>query len=161
MTQRRLTGLLMFLLFLATGCNRVGDRQVGGATELEQAEKAHLQGTWRVVAAGGDKTSKPASREQVEGMRMTYTFGPDTFQVKYDGVGAPTLLQGDYQFRVDPTRNPKWVDYKAVGSDEWKPGVYELQGETLKVRWANYGRPASVTDDSVGVSVLAVMERVK
>ena len=126
-----------------------------------EAEKARLHGEWRVVAAGGDKTSRPASREQVEGMRLTYTFGPATFRVDYDEVKAPSMVKGEYQFRVDPTRSPKWIDYKPAGSDEWRPGVYEWEGETLKVRWATYGRPASVADDSEGVSVLAVMERVK
>lgn len=157
-----LVAVLSSLAAAGCGCGRGNGGEGGAVPGRDQpTEKARLQGTWRAVEVDGDSSSKPASREEVAAMRLTYTFEGDTLRVAYDEFKGTSLLKGEYEYRVDPTHTPCWIDHRLKGGDEkWTPGVYELDGDRLKVRWAVSRRPASV-DDRVGVSAFALLERVK
>jgi uncharacterized protein (TIGR03067 family) len=71
----------------------------------------------------------------VEGQTQWYQFNPDgTLSTWYARGEAP---EPQYRFTLDPTVSPKritWIGAKS-GKVEWE-GLYELDGDTLKVAYS-------------------------
>lgn len=79
-----------------------------------------LQGTWVVVASedGGEKQKGQVGEKVViAGDRITLHWGKKSATVR---------------FRLDPSRTPGWIDL-VNEQQEPSPGIYELNGDTLKI----------------------------
>ena len=58
------------------------------------------------------------------------------------------------KIRLDPTRKPKWMEATFVdGNRPILLGIYEIEGDTLKLSWAQAegpgGRPTDITKAAV------------
>ncbi|QEH34448.1 hypothetical protein OJF2_29870 [Aquisphaera giovannonii] len=110
-----------------------------------------LQGTWEVVAMEREKETVPA--EDFKG-----------WTARYEG-NKVTLMDGDRVHRrgivtLDPSRTPRSIntwDRDGPYEDQTSPGIYEIQGDTLKLAFAKPGqeRPTAFTTKT-GPAVLVV-----
>jgi uncharacterized protein (TIGR03067 family) len=94
-----------------------------------------LQGTWSAVAL--KESDREIPKEELNKQKQTLSFEGDTFRLQ---VGT-AAYQGTV--RIDPSANPKAIDFiwKRFGGQHILPeqtliaqGIYELEGETLKIR---------------------------
>ncbi len=86
------------------------------------SDQERLQGVWRIVSvtADGQKVEQAEIKDcrlRVEDDTVTLTVGREA------DVGT---------LSIDPTRKPKWIDVK-VGDGRRGTGIYQLDGDTLKV----------------------------
>ena len=90
-----------------------------------ESEMARLQGTWRQIAYERDGVTDPPDEQ---GWQPRVTFAGDTFAVTLaDGSIA---IRGT--FELDPTRNPKAVDWHdTYGADAGQTflAIYTLEGD--------------------------------
>jgi RNA polymerase sigma factor (sigma-70 family) len=166
----KLKGLATILMAFAlvTGAGFVAHRVAGAEPRQESgpdrtplnpaegvAEKSdleRLQGTWVAVSGewAGNIDSGPALRDQklvVAGRRLNYW----TKKGPHEG-----------SFRLDPTREPREIDMNFDGGALTR-GIYELDGDRLKLRWTKVGdRPAGFdTGDGDVLAILLVYEKQK
>jgi uncharacterized protein (TIGR03067 family) len=103
----------------ATAIAVVGVFLFADPPEGEDAEK--LQGTWTM--ASFEVNGDPVPEEQLKTGKLV---------VKGDQY---TPMLGDnsltYTFKLDPTKNPKTIDFKPQDGGTLK-GIYELDGDTFK-----------------------------
>ena len=89
-------------------------------------EVERFQGTWKQIAYERDGVWEPFDDEQGSEPRVTFT--GDEFVVTLADGSIP--IRGTY--RIDPTRNPKTVDWMdAIGEDAGKTllAIYSLEGD--------------------------------
>jgi uncharacterized protein (TIGR03067 family) len=108
-------------------------------TEAER-EREKLVGTWEVISveANGQKFPAEATRD------FRYIFTADTATRK-KGEKA----ESGAGYRLDPSRSPKWIDMtgKKDGKDHAIPGLYSLEGDTLKLCFrTDYKKDGKPTD---------------
>ena len=126
--------------------------QESGGPDLKQ-----LQGTWTVVAL--TESGRKAPPEALKGTRMTVK---DT---AYRFVGGEDNYQGN--LKLDPTQSPKHLDATFVddsGAEKGKAyGIYELQGDTLKLCWRDKSkdRPTEFASTPKSGLRLIVLQRDK
>jgi uncharacterized protein (TIGR03067 family) len=97
-----------------------------GGGDAARKELERFQGTWTFISAESDGKPLPKAKEP-----QTVTFEGDKFAVK---VGDKVVQAGTQ--KLDPTRKPKTVDATVTeGEDKGTTmlGIYELEGDTLKV----------------------------
>jgi len=85
-----------------------------------------LQGTWILVAVESKGKEVPKDKIKVN----TLVIKKDKFIVSSEG-NPPR----EAAFTIDPTKNPKWIDQifkNKEGKEVTRPGLYELNGDTLK-----------------------------
>jgi uncharacterized protein (TIGR03067 family) len=110
-----------------------GAKSPSGAVAEEMKK---FQGTWRQVAWEEDGVPQPPD-EPGQGPRVT--FRGDTFVVTL--ADGSTAIRGT--FRLDPTREPKAVDWTdTFGPDAGKtfPAIYSLEGDRLVFCAADEGQ---------------------
>lgn len=120
-------------------------------------EAGLLRDTWNFVSVeqGGVKQPRRKRGEELQ----TITIDGNKFEVKR---GDTVLQTGTYTF--DPAKKPKTIDL-AVAEGEGKgtvrPGVYELDGDTLKLCFDPQGkkRPAGFESAAESGHTLAVLQR--
>ncbi|HEX4413622.1 MAG TPA: TIGR03067 domain-containing protein [Lacipirellulaceae bacterium] len=103
--------------------------------QLAHNDLAKLQGTWR--RASMELKGTPWTPRQLEGWTTTY---------RGDAI---TLYDGSEVYRrgivtLDPTQTPKAVntwDLDGPFQDQTVPGIYELNGDTMRVCFAMPGNP--------------------
>jgi uncharacterized protein (TIGR03067 family) len=105
--------------------------------EALQKELERMAGTWAVVAheVGGQKQNK----EMVEQANVRLIVKGTKYIVFF---GEQQVTQGT--LKLDPTAKPKTID--AVADDgptkgEAMPGIYELEGDSMRVVFAQPGEP--------------------
>jgi uncharacterized protein (TIGR03067 family) len=109
-----------------------------GPTDAGQSDRDKLQGTWVITAAeiGGKIIQSPA--------RSTFTFDKDKVVMKDEG--SPDKKG---TIKLDTGKSPKQMDLTSSDpkDKEVMQGIYELQGDTLKIAYSAKGpkgiRPAS------------------
>jgi uncharacterized protein (TIGR03067 family) len=91
-----------------------------------------IQGTWVVDPSTfkgiEDKEVLKEAIKQAESIRFVFT--GDTFTLKH-----PPANEEKGGFRLDPTKNPKQIDLSDAAR-----GIYELDGDTLKLCWDQRGK---------------------
>jgi uncharacterized protein (TIGR03067 family) len=109
-----------------------------------EAELRKLQGNWRVAAVEVDGRVTPAEAE--------YTLAVSGDKITQTVLGRK--LTGTV--RIDPQAKPKTIDL-VWGPDDTTLGVYELDGDVLKVCEARPGgkRPTAVSGKAGGGLVTA------
>lgn len=114
-----------------------------------------IQGVWQLDAidAGPGVPAPPPG-----GPMIRFTFKDGKLEVSMGG--QPMGKQGDY--KLDPAAKPKSIDL-VEGGGQNAPGIYELDGDTLKICLAegqNAVRPTEFKPDGKRV-VVVTFKRVK
>jgi uncharacterized protein (TIGR03067 family) len=101
---------------LAADAPQVGE----GRKDMEK-----LQGTWKVVAMerDGQKAPDDVIREQ------------KPWVIKGDKIITDdTAKEGTSTYKLDPAKKPKAIDVASADPEvKWIPGIYALEGDTLKL----------------------------
>ena len=128
-----------------------------GGGDPAQADLDKLQGTWAMVAM--EREGQEVAAEDFKNDRSIYE------------QNRVTLRDGDHVRRrgiitLDPARKPKAIntwDQDGPYDDQTVPGIYELQGDTLKLCFARPGeeRPKEFTTKSGTGFLLCVYKKQK
>ena len=91
-------------------------------------DKENIQGAWKAVSgeAGGQKLSD----ERIESIKIVIAADKITVNVA-DNTRVST-------YKIDPAQKPKTIDLTNE-MDQTAPGIYELDGDNLKVCWNQGG----------------------
>src|SRR5262249_43942677 len=121
-----------------------------------EKELKKLQGTWTFESVETGGKQLPAA----EFKGMTVTFEGDKFTVKK----GDEVIQAATQ-KLDPSKSPKAIDVtvtEGLNKGAVMPGIYEIDGDTLKVCFDPEGkkRPTEFKTAS-GSQTLVVHKRVK
>ena len=111
------------------------------------SDKDKLQGTWSIESMKMGGKDMPA--EELKKVKLTFT--GDKVIVKADAKNE------EHTYTLDAAKKPKQIDITAKA--EVIPGIYELDGDTLKIATAHKGgvRPTDFNSQDgsmVGVMVL-------
>jgi uncharacterized protein (TIGR03067 family) len=126
--------------------------------EAEQLEK--MEGAWSVASAqeGGKEQTDEKSK------KLSIVIKGDTFSFVFKG--QPKTL--DMKLKLDPSAKPAMVDLiSTVREGQVALGIYELQGEGLRICWARNGkaRPDGFStkpgDDRIFLTLKRVNEKDK
>lgn len=114
-----------------------------------------LQGKWSVVSLTRDGKTEAISKDAVRVM------DGDAYTMKLH-----QLLTIKGTFKIDPTTNPKAIETTAsTGPYKDKPllGIYELDGDSLKICYAPSGkdRPTEFSSKAGSGWILTVHKRLK
>jgi len=120
-------------------------------------ELAKLQGTWRVVAIERDGAA--ATADGVKQMPLLTIKGSDFYWGENEGGGGTIV-------RMDPTTNPKTIEYKVnYGGPNGGTylGIYEFDGDTFKdcLTTGSNQRPKEFTTKPGTGHQLMIHKRVK
>jgi uncharacterized protein (TIGR03067 family) len=139
--RKTLAGVAVFILMAGTAV-------WGGDTKKD---KEKLQGTWTLtqIELGGKKIDLP------EGKSMQLIFTGDKVMMK----GSP---KGDEEgaYTIDASKKPKQITLtkKDGGADEKMPGIYEIEGDTLRIATSIMGpkgpRPTGFDDKMAAIMIL-------
>jgi uncharacterized protein (TIGR03067 family) len=127
--------------------------------ESAEAELKKLEGAWKVAAEESD--GRKAGDDEVED--CYYVLGADGgWKLRQDGRVA---ARGT--FTIDPTKGRKAIDFKIEESSaegergKTSLGVYELDGDDLKLCRSRPGEATRPTDFSAGAGSRRVLSRLK
>ncbi len=87
-----------------------------------QAEREKLQGSWQVVAL--EKGGRAQPDQAFQGLRFRFT---DSQWTMWIGGNQPPLMP----FVVDPSQEPKAIDFTIQGGKKTLLGIYQLDGDSL------------------------------
>jgi uncharacterized protein (TIGR03067 family) len=112
-----------------------------------------LDGLWEIAAMEvlGKPREWPAMRWKIEGEKIT---------ILHALPGAAPAVRGIIGIKIDPAA-PKSIDYNTAGRGPPRPGLYEVDGDTLKVvlNVSGADRPATMKSDES--TVFYTFKRVK
>ena len=129
----------------------------GGETEKELKK---FEGTWTVV--GLETKGKALPEDALKQINLKVMFKGDKYTVEAMGEFAE-----EGTIKIDPTKKPAAIDLKITkGKDEGKSqqGIYELQGDTLKICMAPAGaekRPTAFKSEEGSEIELFTLKRDK
>ena len=89
--------------------------------QIEKTDQEKIQGTWHIASLISSGEDVPAEFVKT----ITFTFAKD----KYTAKVVDKITEGT--FRLDTTMKPKWIDVAYDNAKEF--GIYELEGDTLKI----------------------------
>jgi uncharacterized protein (TIGR03067 family) len=143
--------LVFFLLVVATPGLCASDKDSG------EGDLAKLQGQWVVVSL--EHRGHVAEPADFEGQSSVYEKNRWTWK-----VGDKVMRRGI--ITLNSTRSPKAIntwDSDGPHEDETVPGIYQLDGDTLKLCFAMPGekRPTEFTTKSGTGAILVVYKRKK
>lgn len=119
------------------------------------SDEARLQGKW--IAMSGHARKKPLTAEELAQLSITFD-GERVEFVQPSGPPTPHAVT----FTINSNRDPKQIDFVAPGKQEAMPGIYQFDGERLKLALIDqdYSRPTNFEPDHRPDHLTAVFERV-
>jgi uncharacterized protein (TIGR03067 family) len=111
-----------------------------GADEPKD-ETGKLQGTWAVVSADGIDAPEEAIK------RLKVIIRRETIQIMVPEKDNENAFREKEKatFKLDPSKKPKAIDMTKDPKGPIVRGIYELDGDTLKLVWRNDGpRPTEI-----------------
>ena len=152
--MRRALVTLFCAFGLVVSCG-IGTR-AGDKADVEKEVKK-FQGVWTIesLESGGKKVPADAFKG------MTLTYEGDKYTVK----NGKDVIQVGTQ-KLDPSKSPKTLDGKITegfGKGSVMPGIYEIDGDTLKVCFDEAGkkRPTEFKTADGSQTTLVVYKRAK
>ena len=117
-------------------------------------DQEKLQGDW--ILASGERDGEQFPDDMVKSLKRFVT--GDKFTVNRDDQ---TVTKGT--FTLDPSKKPKAIDLKIEGNDQVIQGIYELDGDTLKLCYAAPGeeRPKQFGTKAGSGHALVVWKKAK
>src|SRR5438128_128223 len=87
-----------------------------------------IQGTWRILSRtrGGQPVSHVVATAEIGAGRLTL-------------VNQAGTWRSPFSLTLDPTKKPRWFDTKSEKNNYAKRGIYDLQGDTLKLVYTDHG----------------------
>jgi uncharacterized protein (TIGR03067 family) len=142
--------LMRMVLLLALPCSLwVADGRA--ADKPARSDKEKIQGTWVLVS--GENGGKPVSPEAAKNMSVVFAGDKLTMKNK-DRTTKAT-------FKLNPGKKPKEIDVDFDG--KVGKGIYELEGDTLKVAHGELGdaRPKAFPSEKGSKLTVMVFKRQK
>ncbi|HLZ10214.1 MAG TPA: TIGR03067 domain-containing protein [Chloroflexota bacterium] len=137
--------LALVIVLSAIGMNRAD----------ETAELAKLKGTWRVLKAVRNGESAP----DVVRVALKVTVTDRALTIR-SAENVPTVLEAE--IALDPSKSPATIELKPKQSGNTVlHGIYEFDGETLRLCWTRNGgpRPSDFTAKSGSNAVYFELNR--
>jgi len=125
--MRKVSAIVCIGLFLAPGVVYAQDNAV-------KKESEKFQGTWRLVSSEED--AQPTADFIVENLKIVIKGN----QVSLKDVEAIVKQFGKVTITIDPSTNPKIIDFKIVAGtekDKTFEGIYEMKDDRLKICVSN------------------------
>ena len=97
-----------------------------GPKETAAKDAERLQGTWIVVS--GQEDGDKYEGEYLKSVRVTFRGDECTFN-KPLGIKLFTKAP----FKLDPTQEPKAIDFDVAGGAKYLNGIYQLEGDSLRL----------------------------
>jgi RNA polymerase sigma factor (sigma-70 family) len=154
-TRLNLASIVLVFVRMAMVAGEQTDRDATVKQELKK-----LEGTWEVVSVESD--GRQGAAEDLKG--LAYVFETNgKWKLQKDGEA-----QAEGTFTVDPAQKPRRIDYKIESSisEESKGksslGIYELDGDTLKVcrTWPDHDqRPTEFAAGAGSKCILTELKR--
>jgi uncharacterized protein (TIGR03067 family) len=134
------------LLLLGAAC--AGAPLAGGARDT--ADQDPVAGRWTVVSV--EAAGQPV--DALKGAELLLDAGKKTFRMPSGATEAGT-------YALDASRNPRWIDATTEGKSGVQKGIYEIDGKTLRMCFAQAGgeRPGAFATRDGADLVLLVLER--
>ena len=128
---------------------------VGATPAGSKSDQEQILGTWKVISV---EVRGESFAEKTKGLRVVFT--KDKMEFK-DGDKS----DGEFAYKLDPTRKPKWIDLAPLGKDG-KPdktalGIYALEGDDLKICHPDPGKDRPTAFQSKPASILFILKRDK
>lgn len=127
--------------------------------DLVEKELKQLEGTWRVIKVNYQgKDSEATDILVFSGKKLSLTLGAFP-----DKNGKP-IVQESVISLLDPSKKPKWMDIIRGKEQASVPGIFELDGDKLKIATAinsKKDRPTEFKSKADGSDVVAFYERLK
>ena len=121
---------------------------IGRAGDAKKDE-AQLKGTWTVIS---EEDNGKASKVK----DATVTIGAGKITVKVKGK-----KDQESTYKVDTTKKPKAIDIVVDDGKKSKLGIYELDGDTLKLCFGEKARPTEFKTSQESPGLLLVLKREK
>lgn len=123
----------------------------------EQLDPAHaqLQGTWKVVGIEADGVQAP--KEVVAALKLNFKARTLTFEPAEPGFA-------NFTYKLDSTTKPGSFDLiPGAGPDagQPKPGIYALEGDTLKICFGDRDRPKAFATKPGSAEALYTLRRAR
>lgn len=137
----------------------------GPTEDAGKAEAKKLLGTWKVVDVtlsgkkleGTDLGEKGVIRLQE--LNLVFIFEGDKWETRALGK-----VEARGTFKLDPGKKPKTFDGRIVGEEGTQLGIYELEGDKLKLCLSDRGRkerPSDFSSTKDNQCILIFLERQK
>ncbi len=144
-------------IFLAWCVGVQDEKPTASRVQSSKQESQRIQGSWQFqsVQKNGDKVPETELKDR------TVIFGGDAFVVRHAGQ----LFHAGTQ-KLDPSKSPKTINAMIAqgdGKGDILLGIYELDGDTLKVCFDTEGqqRPSEFKSDAGSENLLVVYKRVR
>jgi uncharacterized protein (TIGR03067 family) len=127
------------------------------AAQKPQRDGDRIQGTWTVTSSEREGKKEPGTEKDP----LQLEFAADTFRFL-----LPAGARHKQPYKLDPSKKPKTIDWLDGGKNgPSKPllGIYELDGDTLKICWGKEGgeRPQEFQTKAGTEDWLWILKRTK
>lgn len=122
------------------------------AGSVSAADKDKFQGKWKAEKAVRNGEQAPA--EELAKMRIEFK---GDLAIPYEDDKA----EDEAEYTLDETKKPKAIDIKPKGKDKMIEGIYEIDGDTLKIAFGRKSRPEKF-ESAAGSDVMYILlKRIK
>jgi uncharacterized protein (TIGR03067 family) len=125
----------------------------GAAKDDVKGDAEKIQRIWKAVSA--EDSGQKAPGEAIKNLKMVIT--KDKITYKFGGKTT------EWSYKLDPTKKPKWINL-TTGRDRTTLGIYDLDGDNLKICFPEEGKERSTAFESKPNSVndvLIILKREK